>query len=378
MPEKTGTEKIIEIRKQIDELDAKLVESFTARMGFAKEIGEYKRDNNLAITDEAREDIIVKNALAKTPRELSGEVSILMRTLMALSREYQRNLMISGEPKLLPPPAPRKTRDVKCVYQGVPGAWSWQAAQKLFPDAKLSPVDYFEDVFTTVKNGGADYGVMPIENSRTGAIGETYDLLRKYGCYIVGRTWIDIRHCLMAKSDTDFSDIREVHSHSEGFGQCRNYLAGRPWDLMNCSNTAVAAKKVKSSADDRSAAIGSRKAAEIYGLSILQADIMDQADNRTSFVIIGREPEYDESSDHVSVTFSLAHRSGSLCEALMPYMAAGIDLARIESRPASAGSFRFFAEIEGTILDDVMLDTLRHAAAVTEYFEVIGCYSVTE
>jgi prephenate dehydratase len=147
---------------------------------------------------------------------------------------------------------------------------------------------------------------------------------------------------------------------------------------MSCGNTAVAAKKVRSQAGNRSAAIGSRKAAEIYDLVILQADIMDQSDNRTSFVIIGREPEYNNESDRISVTFSLAHRSGSLCEALMPYMAAGVNLSRIESRPASAGSFRFFAEIEGNILDARITDTLRHAAAVTEYFEVIGCYSVTE
>jgi chorismate mutase/prephenate dehydratase len=369
---------IKEIRNIIDEIDEKLVDSFSERMNLAKDVAEYKRANNLAIMDEGREQVVLDKAVAQAPDDLSGEVSIFMRTLMALSRERQRDLLISGEDEFLPPPSERKTEDVKCVYQGVQGAWSWQAAQKLFPDAKLSPVDYFDDVFTSVKDGTADYGVVPLENSRTGAIGETYDLLRKHGCFIVGRTWIDIRHCLMAKRDTDFSDIREVHSHSEGFGQCRNYLSGRNWDLMSCSNTAVAAKKVRSSTDNRSAAIGSRKAADIYGLTILQADIMDQADNRTSFVIIGREPEYNNESDHISVTFSLSHRAGSLCEALMPYMAAGVNLARIESRPASAGSFRFFAEIEGNITDPVIKDTLRHAAAVTEYFEAIGCYNVTE
>jgi chorismate mutase/prephenate dehydratase len=365
------------IRSSIDEIDEKLIDGFSARMNLAEEVAEYKRAGNLAITDEAREQEILDKAVSQVSGDLSGEVNIFMRTLMALSREHQRDMLLSGDEDFLPPPTERKTADVKCVYQGVPGAWSWQAAQKLFPDAALTAVDYFEDVFTSVKNGASDYGVVPIENSRTGAIGETYDLLRKYGCYIVGRTWIDIRHCLMAKPDTEFADIHEVYSHSEGFGQCRNYLMGRNWDLMNCGNTAVAAKKVRSQTGNRSAAIGSRKAAEIHGLTILQADIMDRADNRTSFVIIGRAPEYNNESDRISVTFSLSHRSGSLCEALMPYMAAGVNLARIESRPASAGSFRFFAEIEGNILDPVITDTLRHAAAVTEYFEVIGCYSVS-
>jgi chorismate mutase/prephenate dehydratase len=152
----------------------------------------------------------------------------------------------------------------------------------------------------------------------------------------------------------------------------------KPWDRIACSNTAVAAEKVRRSEGDRMAAIGSRLAAELNDLDVLAEEIMDSANNRTSFVVIGRAPEYSERSDLISITFSLAHRSGSLCEALLPFVAAGINLTRIESRPAAPGNYRFFAELAGNIEDPVVVDTLHHVAGVTEYMEVIGCYNTIE
>ncbi|MDR1028441.1 MAG: chorismate mutase [Clostridiales Family XIII bacterium] len=363
-----------QFRDKIDLVDEELVELFERRMQLAREVGDLKRENNLSIYDGSREQEVTERAAALVLDDLKGEVSLFVRSLMALAREYQRRLQFAGDEPFLPPPRAPKTDDVRCVHQGAPGAWSEQAARKLFPDAALSAVPFFEDVFDAVKTRDADYGVVAIENSQSGAIGETYDLLRTYGCYVVGRTWIDINHCLIAREGTTLDAVREVYSHPEGFKQCHRFLQGKAWDLIACSNTAVAAGKVREADSDRVAAIGSRFAAEINGLEILAPDVMDAADNRTSFVVIGREPEYDERSDLISVTFSLAHRAGSLCEALLPFMAAGVDLTRIESRPASAGSYRFFAELAGNILDPMICDTLRHAAGVTEYLEVLGCY----
>jgi chorismate mutase/prephenate dehydratase len=246
---------------------------------------------------------------------------------------------------------------------------------KLFPEADRLSVEFFEDVFTAVKEKRADYGIVPIENSKTGAIGETYDLLRKFGCFIVDRTWIDIHQCLIAPEGTGLSDVREIFSHPEGFKQCSRFLHGRAWDLTACRNTAVAAEMVAKSGNGRTAAIGSRRAAEINGLNVLAADIMDAMDNRTSFVVISTEPEYDESDDLISVTFSAPHRSGALCEILLPFMASGLNMMRIESRPAGPGQYRFFVEIQGSVMNEETIEALRHASVSCEYFEVIGCYS---
>jgi chorismate mutase/prephenate dehydratase len=300
-----------------------------------------------------------------------------MRSILALSRERQRGVLFQNELPLLPPPRAAQRDDILCVYQGVPGAWSEQALMKLFPDATRQNVESFEDVFLAVKEKRARYGVVPIENSQTGAIGETYDLLRKYGCFIVSRTWVDIHHCLLAPKGTVLSDIREVYSHPEGFKQCHRFLHGKSWDLTTYRNTAVAAEAVSRTNNGRIAAIGSRRAAELNHLEVLVPDIMDAAGNRTSFVVIATRPEYHEGSDLISIIFSTAHRAGALCETLLPFMAQGVNLMHIESRPAAADKYRFFAELRGNINDVDIISTLRQAAATCEYFEVIGCYQIT-
>jgi chorismate mutase/prephenate dehydratase len=154
-------------------------------------------------------------------------------------------------------------------------------------------------------------------------------------------------------------------------------LHSRAWDLTACRNTAVAAKSAAEAGDGRTAAIGSRRAAELNGLEIIAPDIMDSSGNRTCFVVIASEPEYDENCNLISITFSTEHRSGALCETLMPFMAQGVNLMRIESRPAAPDKYRFFVEVEGNIMNEEIASTLRYAAATCQYFEVIGCYNNT-
>ncbi|MDR3243072.1 MAG: chorismate mutase [Clostridiales Family XIII bacterium] len=367
-------EELTELRRQIDGIDEGMIALFQSRMEISRRVAGIKRENNMAILDAERERQVVERAAASAEESLRGEASLLMRSIMALSRKYQREILFHGETPLLPPPAKPVEEDIVCAFQGAPGAWGEQAAARLLPDADLRPEEFFEDVFKAVKEKRARYGVVAIENSQTGAIGETYDLLRKYGCFIVKRIWIDIRHCLLAPAETALADIREVFSHPQGFRQCGGFLRKYAWELKACRNTAVAAKTAAGLKSGKTAAIGSRRAAEINGLQVLVPDIMDSAANRTSFVMIATEPEYDEGSDLISVTFSTAHRSGALCETLLPFMARDINLTRIESRPASPGQYRFFAELQGNILDEGIVSTLRQAAASCAYFEVIGCY----
>jgi chorismate mutase/prephenate dehydratase len=366
--------KLDALRRRIDGIDDRLAPLFAERMEISRKVAEVKGANNMAVVDEVREQRVVDHAAALVPEGLRGEMSLLMRSLLALSRERQRGLLFGGEEPLLPPPREPRRDSLTCAYQGVPGAWSEQALIKLFPDAKREAMEFFEDVFVAVREGRADYGAVPIENSKTGAIGETYDLLRKYGCFVVGRAWMDIRQCLLAPEGVGLADVREVFSHPEGFKQCGGFLRGRAWDLTACRNTAVAAQMAAAAQNGRTAAIGSRRAAELRGLSVLIPDIMDAADNRTSFVVIAGQPEYGPDSDLISVTFSTQHRSGALCETLLPFMASALNLMRIESRPAGPGKYRFFAELQGSVLDGRVISALRHVAATCEYFEVLGCY----
>jgi chorismate mutase/prephenate dehydratase len=373
----TGKEQLNALRGRIDEVDRQLIPLFKERMDISLEVAGVKMGSNMPIRDELREQQVVDRAVALANGELKSEITLMMRSIFALSREHQRSKMRHGEIPMLPPARDPARGNIVCAFQGVSGVWSEQAVIKLFPDAARLPVNLLEDAFLAVKEKRAAYGVVPIENTQTGAIGETYDLLRKYGCFIVGRTGIDIRQCLLAPAGTTLASVREVLSHPEDFKQCSRFLQSRSWDFTACRNIAAAAETAAQSKNGRTAAIGSLRTAELNGLEVLAPDIMDSSDNRTSFVVISTAPEYDASSDLVSVTFSTEHRAGALCETLMPFMAQGINLQRIESRPAALGQYRFFVELNGSILDPDVLSTLKQAAAASEYFEVIGCYKNT-
>jgi chorismate mutase/prephenate dehydratase len=363
------------LRDDLDRIDRDLLSLFQERMEKIDQVADIKRRDNIAITDEAREKEIVERALGLTNPDISGEVTTYVRTILGLSKFRQRKLLFDlSEDPLLPPPTEPVTRDQAVAFQGVAGAWGELAALNLYPDAEKTGLESFEEVFAAVKENRVHYGILPIENSRTGAIGEVYDLLRKYGCYIVGQTWVQAKHCLMALPGTKIEDIREVHSHPEGFRQCSQFLRKRSWDLTASRNTAVAAKMVSEKQEKRLAAIGSARAAELYGLTVITHDIMDDPGNKTRFIAIASRPEYDETCDTVSLTFRTANRAGALCEVLFHFMAAGINLTRIESRPMLGGKFCFFADVDGNVLEEFVARGIRHAAAAGSYMEVLGCF----
>lgn len=370
-----GNESLKEIRNHIDEIDQKLMELFKQRMELSEEVAYIKRENNISLIDPVRESEIIDKAVEITGQSLKGETTALVRSLMGLSKSWQRKVLFNETAEyFFPDSHPPITQDVTVAYQGVPGAWGEQAAMQLFSCASFDPLETFEDVFIAVKDRKASYGVIPIENSRTGGIGEVYDLLRKYGCYIVGQTWVSIQQCLMGLPGTKLEDVREVFSHPQGFLQSRDFLRGRSWDLTACRNTSVGASIVAEKKDKRYAAIGSRRAAQLNGLSVLAPNIATDEHNKTRFIVIANAPEYDETSDTVSVIFRTAHRSGALCDVLFPLMAEGVNINRLESRPVADGKYIFFCDLVGNINDSNVHEALRQASACCGYLEVLGCY----
>ncbi len=363
------------IRGELNTIDNRLVELLQERMVLVDRIGDAKRAENIPTRDESREVEIIERLVKQSTEEYRGEVLTFINTLLGLSRYRQRKLTFDGiDEPLLPPPG-KPCRDKQLIsYQGLAGAWGEQAALDLFPNGRFKNEKTFEDVFAGVKEGKVNYGVVPIENSKTGAIGESYDLLRKYGCYIVGQTYVRVSHCIMGLAEASLTDIREVFSHPEGFSQCGGFLKKHAWDLTECRNTAVAAKLVSEKGQTRNAAIGSKRAAELHGLEILKEDVTDDQNNCTRFIAIAAAPEYNAECDAISITFRTSHRSGALCEVLFHFMAAGINLSRIESRPMMGDKYCFFADLEGNIEDETVKRGLRHAGASCGYLEVLGCY----
>lgn len=370
-----GKELLAEVRVDIDRVDGQIMELFKERMKLAEEVASIKSEHNLSMMDENRENEKVESVVGLIDPDLRGEVSVFMRTLMALSRSRQRKKLFGNPAEFyFPVSGTPKTGDIKVAFQGVPGAWGEEAALQLFSKAELDPFNTFEDVFQAVKDKKADYGIVPIENSQTGGIGEVHDLLRKYGCYIIGQTWVAALQCLMALPGAELSDIREVFSHPEGLKQCDKFLRGRAWDLTACRNTAVAAEMVATKGDKRYAAIGSRRAAQLNGLAILAPDIVTDPNNKTRFIVISDIPEYDDTCDTVSVIFRTANRSGALVDALFPLVSGNINMKRLESRPMSDRKYCFFCDLEGNMSDENLIQALRQVSASSGYLEILGCY----
>ncbi|MDR3209299.1 MAG: chorismate mutase [Oscillospiraceae bacterium] len=365
-----------QLRRGIDNVNAGMVQLFQERQRISNEIARVKEQGNLAITDAGREIEVIETAAEQADEDKRAETAALMRTLISLSKLRQYETL--GLTHALDfPPSGGKT-DGPVAFQGLAGAWSEHAARQLFPGRELANLEYFEDVFDAVKSGAAVYGVLPIENSRTGAIGEVYDLLRRNACYIVGEMWIGVAQCLLGPPGASLGDVREVFSHPEGFSQCRRFLKNKNWELTDVRNTAVAAELVAERASAKLAAIGSRRAAEVYGLTVLQPSIADDLKNRTRFIAIAAQPVYDEASDTVAVTFSTPHQSGALCSVLQAFQLAGLNLTRIESRPVSNDKYRFFADLEANLLDPKARDAIGQASMQSEYFEILGCYAASK
>lgn len=373
------------LRGEIDAIDRELVELFRRRMAVTRQVGEYKRANGIPVLDQERERQLLQNKGELAGEELRPAVITLFQTVMALSRRQQRDLMGRGpdNPGVLrwqeaqnnlrqPIPAPR------VVYQGVPGAYSEQAALDFFgPTVDTTGLEQFEDCFLALRDGRADYAVLPLENSSTGAIRQIYDLLTQYECYIVGETTVRIEHCLMALPGASLDAITHVYSHEQGLFQCEHYLNAHPnWKRVPQADTAGSAQMVAQSGDMTKAAICSARAAEIYGLNILARGINHNAHNTTRFVVASPRLELRPGADKVSTLFVLPHEAGSLHEILTVFSLHGLNLMKLESRPLPGRSweYMFFLEFTGRPGDPAVGDALHELAQTTGEFRVLGWF----
>ena len=370
-----------DLRREIDAIDAQMVRLFEERMDVTRRVGEYKLAQGLPVLDAAREHEVLekKRALLSDPA-LSAEVTALYETVMAISRRQQRGLIAAAQPRedadLLSQVRPPVERP-RVLYQGEPGAYADEAAAFFFgEETARDRVPTWEDIFVTLKEGRADYGVVPIENSSTGSINAVYDLLAKYGAYIVGEQLVRVDHCLMAPKGASLDTLTHVYSHEQGLFQCEEYLKDRPWQRTALLNTAAAAKFVAEGGDVTQAAIGSPRAAQLYGLEVLAQKINFNEENFTRFVVVSPAPELRPGSDKISALFTIAHESGSLHRILAIFAAHGCNLLKLESRPIVGKSweYRFFVDIEGQLTDPAMKDVLRETEEATAQLRVLGNY----
>lgn len=364
-------------RKEIDEIDKEMTRLFERRMDVAVKVAEYKINNKLPIFNGGREaEVIQKNVKRLNNSNYESLIRKYFNHLMELSRALQQRKF--NEINNYPTGLKGKIKDIKLGFQGLEGSFSEEAMIKYFGENKeTSHYETFEDVFEALKKNEIDYGILPVENTSTGAITEVYDLMNKYGFYIVGEECIKINQHLIGLEGTKLDNIKEVYSHPQGFQQSSEFLNGnKEWICIPYYNTATSVKKVYDLNDITKVAIGSERAAKLYGLKILVHNINNQCENQTRFLIIGRNLEVDENCDKVSIVFSLEDEVGTLNSILNNFAENNINLKKIESRPIKNSPWKYllYIDFDGNLNSIEVKSALKLIEKNSEYFKLLGNY----
>ena len=361
-------------RKEIDEIDAALIRLFEQRMDVVRKVGRYKKENHLPVLQAGREQAVLRQAVEHLQdKGYAQDAARFMNAAMEISRAAQRRDIEPGEP----PVTAAHPLTGAVGFQGVAGSFSEQALVETFGDER-ERIAYpeFEDVFRALQKKGIDYGVLPIENSSTGAISAVYDLLGSYGFFIVGEHCCRVSQNLVGLPGATLKTIKTVYSHVQGIEQSSTFLNGhREWDLVPYHNTAVSAKMVAESGDLTKAAIASKRAAALYSLSVIAPDINNRQDNMTRFIVIGRTLE-PENADKISVVFSIANEAGNLYQTLRTFADNRLNMVKIESRPLpdAAWNYLFYVDFEGNIADDAVRAALEKLSRDSVRYRLLGAY----
>lgn len=392
-------EDLTRYRNEIDEIDKELIQLFEKRMNTVLEIAKHKMKNNTTIFQKDREEKVLSKAVNNLDNKAYSQETIqFFNSIMEISRGLQKRIMdddreekfecslnSSNEKFDLSNINKYKTlkyeinkKNILVGFPGISGSFTEEALNKFF-NKKISKKQFkeFEDVFIALKNKEIDYGIIPIENSSTGAISETYDLLRKYGFYIVGEECIKIDQNLIGIKGTKLEDIKEIYSHPQGIGQSSEFLKQNSnWKLIPFNNTATSAELVKKLQDKTKAAIASKKAANIYELEIISPCINDITNNYTRFVVISNQIHIDEESNKMSIVFSVEHEAGKLYKVLGYFAENNINMTKIESRPMKDASWRYFfyIDFECSVYNPKVYNLLELIEHNTAYFKFIGVY----
>ena len=375
---------IQQLRGQIDEIDDELVRLFIRRMDVASQIADYKKEHDLPIFVPARERETLAEVAKKAGPEMANYARVLYSMLFELSRSYQgkRNETLSPlyetitqaietTPKLFPPSAM-----VAC--QGVEGAYSQIACEKIFKSPFILYFKNFDGVFTAIEQGLCQYGILPIENSSAGSVKKVYDLMIHHNFSIVRTFRLKIDHNLLAAPGATLEGIKEVYSHEQAINQCSELLSSMQGvKVIPVENTAVAAEMVSKSGRTDVAALSSRSCAELYGLKCLASSVQDKGNNYTRFICISKQLEIYPGADKTSIMMILNHRPGALYKVLARMYVLGINVTKLESRPLPDRDFEFmfYFDMDTSIYSEEFVQLMCELDDLCEEFKYLGSYT---
>lgn len=372
-----------QLRGDIDAIDRQIVDLMKRRMETVAQVAEYKKANNMPVLDTSRERALLSKVGQEAGEELAEYIQSMYRAIMAASRSYENGKLGRGSkvydgikkameetPQLFP-----QRPIVAC--QGIEGAYSQIACDRLFKVPSILYFQSFDHVFKAVESGMCQYGILPIENSTAGSVNAVYDLMIRHNFSIVRSARLKVSHNLLAKPGTKLEDIRDIYSHEQAISQCAGFLVG----LKNVAvhvveNTAVAARMVAQSDRGDVAALSSRLCAEQYDLEIVRDNVQDQDNNYTRFICISKKPEIYPGADRTSLMMTLPHKPGTLYNVLAKFYALNINLQKLESRPLPNREFEFmfYFDVEASVYAPELENLFRDLEAESEQLRYLGTY----
>jgi chorismate mutase/prephenate dehydratase len=372
-----------EIRVRIDAVDNQLLQLFLERMELAEEVAAYKQAHNLPILNKERERAVLAKVTAAAG-DKERYAYHLYSTLFELARSRQAELIsaptrvasqveesLAAGSDVFP-----QTGLVAC--QGVEGANSQVACDRLLPRGSIVYVKTFDAVVSAVESGLCKFGVLPIENSSNGSVRAVYELLQAHKLSVVRSTRLCIRHELLSLPGVKMEDITEIYSHQQAIGQCSKFLNSLTGvHVIPCDNTAMAAKMVADSGNRHAAAISSHPCAALYGLETLNDSIQDSDNNYTRFICVSKDPVIYAGANRISLIVSTDNKPGALYEILAKLAALGINMTKLESCPVTGRNFEFifFLEIEASVQDPSVMAMLQELERNCSGFQYLGSYA---
>lgn len=364
-----------QLRQEINEIDKEILKLFEKRMKCSFGVAEYKIANNMPVFQADREKEIIDRVRKSVPKDLENSAEVLFTTLMDISKCKQFQKFFANESKLDFEPLDLTGQHIVAV-PGTVGAYSHIASMQFVKEG--TPVFYetFDEVFEAVETGKAEFGVLPIANTTTGSIVQTYSLMREHNFKICAETKVQVDHCLAVKPGVKLEDIKSIYSHEQGILQCSEFIKAHGFKTHTYSNTSLAACYIKGS-EKPLGAICSQVCAKELGLEILETSIADAQENYTKFMLISNKTLCSENANIVSVSLAVPHTSSALYRLLTKFSVAGLNLCMIESMPIANTDFDviFYLDFEGKITTPDVAKLINELNTELSYFKFLGNYS---
>ncbi|MBP3376379.1 MAG: chorismate mutase [Clostridia bacterium] len=372
------------LREEINAVDSQMVELFKERMAIAASVAEYKKEKGLPVLDAARERALLARISDMAGAEFDGYARTLYHTMLDVSRAYQYTRLGSGSAVYEEIKTSLKNTDdvfparARVACQGVEGAYSQIATERLFELPEISFYSSFDAVFSAIEAGECRYGVLPIENSTAGSVKKVYELMLHHNFHIVRSVRIKIDHNLLARRGARLENIREVVSHEQAINQCSSFLRSLgDVKITIAPNTAVAARMVAESGRDDIAALSSRFCAELYGLETLSEAVQDMGNNHTRFICISKDAEIYPGADKLTLMLVTPNKPGALYNVLSCFNALGVNMTKLESCPIPERDFEsmFYFDFTVSVYSNNLERLLCELEARGERYKLLGAYS---